>query len=163
MKETQKSEPEQDSWIQKSLTASMSLDDALKKPPIMDFLAIKSTIPGFASYRLSSGSPFIQALREELTSEYLENKAAHKQTDLESIVKKVQSIVDLKLQELSSRRQTITLEASLYKYIKFRKFEQSNKRNPEDNVQSSDHIAKEPVNSKPKRTRLEEHEKPNQT
>ncbi|KZS16472.1 Uncharacterized protein APZ42_017793, partial [Daphnia magna] len=107
------------------------LEDAPRNPPLMDFITIKSTLPGFVSYRLVDkdkngqvqeylGSSFIQALCETLSEEYFEKKEkGRKHMELEGLLRSVQ----LKINEVSERIdwwQTMQWEACLRKYIRFR-------------------------------------------
>ncbi len=104
--------------IRKILKELYINDDATRNPPIMDFLTIKSTIPGFVSYRTSSGSPFIQGLCQVLTREYNREREREQTEHLESVLKKVQQSVNGAIGS-TAKQQTVMWEAFLSKNIQF--------------------------------------------
>ncbi|XP_057365813.1 uncharacterized protein LOC130686695 [Daphnia carinata] len=108
-------------------------DKLNRNPPIMDFMTIKSTIPGFVSLRNAcTGTYFIQALCQKMEEEYLisacdgllpDDKNIR---DLEGILRGengVQSTMNNKIQN-KEYRQTISCETYLRKYIVFRRSNQ---------------------------------------
>lgn len=110
-------------------------DKLNRNPPIMDFITIKSTIPGFVSLRnFCTGSFFIQALCQKMEEEYLtsaydgmlpDEKIIR---DLEGILRGedgVQSIMNSNITK-KEYRQTISCETYLRKYIVFRRITNQN-------------------------------------
>lgn len=113
----------------------IALKQGSANPPLMDFITIKATLPGFVSYRSSNkdkdsniqynGSFFIQALCQTLSDEYLMGKPCDytsegkKDRDLESILKCVQPKIN-KCSVASKVWQTMSWEACLSKCIRFR-------------------------------------------
>ena len=98
-------------------------------PPIMDLFTMKSAIPGFGAYRISTGSFFIQALCEKMEDEYCSNKIETR--PLQNILWDVQDLVSKECRKLSifyskkyhksiNYRQTIMSEDYVKKFIKFK-------------------------------------------
>ncbi|XP_032777836.2 uncharacterized protein LOC116916657 isoform X3 [Daphnia magna] len=93
-------------------------DYAKKNPPLMDFLTINATLPGFVSYRhIYYGTFFVQALCKTLDEEYSGKKPVDgtNHMDLEGVLRRVQ----LNINRIYPR-QTLLWEACLSKYIRFR-------------------------------------------
>ncbi|XP_057370247.1 uncharacterized protein LOC130691333 [Daphnia carinata] len=104
----------------KELLEKKSQDSAQRNPSLMDFLTIKSTLPGFIAYRdPEGGSWFVQALCEVLSDEYLEKEAGTSQKDLTDLLKCVQNEINTNSQE--DLWQTMQWEASISKNIRFQK------------------------------------------
>lgn len=93
-------------------------DYAKKNPPLMDFLTINATLPGFVSYRdIYYGTFFVQALCKTLDEEYSGKKPVDgtNHMDLEGVLRRVQLNINR-----FYPRQTLLWEACLSKYIRFR-------------------------------------------
>ncbi|KAK4020131.1 hypothetical protein OUZ56_002126 [Daphnia magna] len=112
-------------YDEKELKELKILDDARRNPPLMDFLTIKATLPGFVSYReLKEGSIFIQSLCKIWSEEYLGNppKPTEGRKHLEGLLKDVQP----RMNEISKEIglwQTMCYETCLSKNIRFREAE----------------------------------------
>ncbi|KZS02353.1 Uncharacterized protein APZ42_000639, partial [Daphnia magna] len=88
-----------------------------RNPPLMDFITINATLPGFLCYRLNKGSFFIQSLCEALSQEYLDKIPDEGTQHLEDLLRCVQD----KINAYSDGRQTMPWEVCLSKHIRFRK------------------------------------------
>ncbi|KAK4020201.1 hypothetical protein OUZ56_002194 [Daphnia magna] len=96
------------------------LDDARRNPPLMDFITIKATLPGFLCYRHpEEGSIFIQSLCKALSQEYFYKIPDEGTQHLEDLLRCVQ----VEINEYSEKYywQTMTWEVCLSKHIRFRK------------------------------------------
>ena len=95
-------------------------------PPIMDLFTMKSTIPGFVSYRWTQkskhpGSQFIQMLCEKMETEYGSKtiETLPQARPLQNILWEVQDLISKKYHESFNYRQTIMSEDYVTKFIKF--------------------------------------------
>ena len=96
-------------------------------PPIMDLFTMKSTIPGFVSYRWTQkskhpGSQFIQMLCEKMETEYGSKtiETLPQARPLQNILWDVQDLISKKYHESFNYRQTIMSEDYVTKFIKFK-------------------------------------------
>ncbi|KAI9564873.1 caspase 8 [Daphnia sinensis] len=99
-------------------------DYAQKNPPLMDFLTINATLPGFVSYRNRfQGTFFVQALCKTLDEVYSGKKLVDgtNNMDLENVLRLVQLNINSKC--VNGKWQTMPWEACLSKYIRFRRCE----------------------------------------
>ncbi|KZS21690.1 Uncharacterized protein APZ42_011691 [Daphnia magna] len=115
--------------LKKELKNLKISDDARRNPPLMDFLTIKATLPGFIALRVSRGgeylgSIFIQNLCDTLSGEYLGNppKPTEGRKHLEGLLKDVQPRMN-EISEKIESWQTMYSEACLSKNIRFREAE----------------------------------------
>ncbi|KAI9564773.1 caspase 8 [Daphnia sinensis] len=110
---------------------------AQRNPPLMDFLTIKATLPGFVSYRFfetdedgaekdSIGSSFIQSLCKALSEEYSGKNPDESTQHLEDLLRSVQ--VEINKYSVGREEQgqkpywqTMLWEVYLSKHIRFRK------------------------------------------
>ncbi|XP_057370114.1 uncharacterized protein LOC130691221 [Daphnia carinata] len=93
-------------------------DSAQRIPPLMDFITIKSTLPGLNAKRSrTKGSKFIQALCKVLSNEYLEEETGTSPRHLEELLRCVQNEID---KNSKNSWQTMQWEACLSKNIRFR-------------------------------------------
>ncbi|XP_045025580.1 mitogen-activated protein kinase 4 isoform X3 [Daphnia magna] len=96
------------------------LDDARRNPPLMDFITIKATLPGFLCYRnKKKGSRFIRSLCKALSQEYLDKIPDEGTQHLEDLLRCVQ--VEINAYSEKYYWQTMTWEVCLSKHIRFRK------------------------------------------
>ncbi|XP_045025581.1 uncharacterized protein LOC116936077 isoform X4 [Daphnia magna] len=106
------------------------LDDARRNPPLMDFITIKATLPGFLCYRnKKKGSRFIRSLCKALSQEYLDKIPDEGTQHLEDLLRCVQVEINAYSEKLEKNSniqkknywQTMTWEVCLSKHIRFRK------------------------------------------
>ncbi|KAK4020129.1 hypothetical protein OUZ56_002124 [Daphnia magna] len=121
-------------YTEEDLKDMKIIEDARKNPPIMDFLTINATLPGFRAYRfyhakVFRGSLFIQSLCEALSEEYLHKKPDESKQHLEDLLRCVQVKISKYSEELEKNShgnvfwQTMPWEVCLSKHIRFCKGE----------------------------------------